>query len=104
MYMHVTIDTPWLHTPLPLPPQSNRLLIIGTTSLSDDVLRQLGIMDAFTLTAAVPHLTRGSDVVAVLKVSRGGGGGGDTAITLLLLLLRSRRHLRLLTCPDWKKS
>ena len=59
---------------LPLSPlsQSHRLLILATTSMSDDTLRQMGLLEAFKYTVDVPYLTQGSDVVTVLKVREEG--------------------------------
>ena len=52
--------------------QSHRLLILATTSMSDDTLRQMGLLEAFKYTVDVPYLTQGSDVVTVLKVREEG--------------------------------
>lgn len=49
------------------PPTKQRLLIIATTSLTDDVIMQLGIEDAFNFSVYVPILTEGSQVIAVLE-------------------------------------
>ena len=51
------------------------MLILATTSLPDDTLRQLGIFEAFNFNIPVPHLTKGEEVIAVLKVSVGGAYG-----------------------------
>ena len=42
--------------------------------MSDDTLRQMGILEAFKFSVDVPYLTRGADVVTVLKVSGVVGG------------------------------
>lgn len=52
-----------------IPPNNNKLLIVGTTSLSLGVLEDMGVKDAFGMYVEVPYLESGSAVLQVMKES-----------------------------------
>ena len=64
MHLHVICS-------IVLSQDSHKLLVIGTTSLDDDVLGAMRIRSAFNSTLEVPLLTSGAEVVALLRVSSG---------------------------------
>ena len=49
--------------------QGRQLLILATTSLSEEALSLMQLSDVFQFTVTVPYLTEGRQVVKVLKVS-----------------------------------
>ena len=44
----------------------HKLLIVGTTGLSDDILEHTGLQGAFNTRIGVPYLSSGSEVLACL--------------------------------------
>jgi vesicle-fusing ATPase len=49
------------------PPARHRLLILGTTSLSNDTIKSLGIENAFNSSVNVPSVTKGTEVIKILQ-------------------------------------
>ncbi|KAL5479600.1 hypothetical protein EMCRGX_G023144 [Ephydatia muelleri] len=75
-----------------LPPvESHKLLVIGTTSLDDDVLSAVRVRFAFNSILEVPLLTSGAEVVALLRESSHTNTFSDEQLNELEKMLKSKK-------------